>query len=135
MGFGKCGFSLGKVWIFIIGFVILLGLDIVLNYSFLFKTHFLSYSTSEADLFSEAALSGSFATTAKEFSGTNCDVFVSPPDKLIKYFKTVECKDLDKTAVTDDELLGLGNGVKGVYTLIIFSNETSEGKSLSFKIG
>lgn len=135
MGLDKHGFSLGKIWIFVIVFVILVGLGIAFSYNFFFKTHFLSYPSSEVGLFSQAAVSGSFSTSAKEFSGASCDVFVSPPNKQIKYFTTVECKDLGKTAVTDDELLGFGNGMKGVYTLIVFSQETSEGKIFSFKIG
>ncbi|HLC39514.1 MAG TPA: hypothetical protein VJJ76_01380 [archaeon] len=72
--------------------------------------------------------------TSQQFSAAICDIFVSNPERKIKYFDSVLCADLDKTTVTVEQLLAFGEEKKGAYTIIIFASETNEGVAFSFKI-
>ena len=67
-------------------------------------------------------------------SAKNCDVYISAPDKLLKYYSTISCDDLNSTKITKEELLNFGNNQKGVYYVTIFSEETNEGTNFSFAV-
>ena len=82
----------------------------------------------------DATTGAAVLTSPKQFTATNCDIFISAPDKQIKYVNTIACEDIDKTTVTKQQLLDFGNGQKGTYSVIIFSENTSEGTSFSFTV-
>ena len=68
-------------------------------------------------------------------SAENCDIFISPPDRQIKYFDTIACGDLGNTTVTKNDLLSFGNNQSGVYALIVSGEDSKEGTIFAFAIG
>ena len=82
----------------------------------------------------DAIAGAAVLTSSQQFTASECDVFISTPDRQIKYASTVACEDVDKTTITQDDLLTFSDGQKGTYTVIIYSEETNEGTSFSFTI-
>jgi len=82
----------------------------------------------------DAVAGAAVLTSTHQFSATDCDVFISTPNKQITYVNTIACEDIDKTTVTKQQLLDFGNGQKGTYTVVISSEETNEGTSFSFTV-
>jgi len=64
-----------------------------------------------------------------------CDIFVSTPSKHIRFLQTISCGSMNITKFSSDDILSLGNGEKGTYMLIVYSNDTSEGKVFSLNVG
>ncbi len=64
----------------------------------------------------------------------NCDIYVSGPNKQIKYFQTVNCDKLSSTEISKQTLLSLFNNQQGIYTITIFAQNISRGTNVSFEI-
>jgi hypothetical protein len=75
------------------------------------------------------------ANNTASLSGlTNCDIYVSGPSKQIKYFETVSCNSLSTTEISKQDLLSLFNNQNGIYTIILYSENTTVGKILQVSI-
>lgn len=59
---------------------------------------------------------------AEEFSGESCDIFVTMPNKQLKYFDTVDCAELGNIESIRDQLFDFSGEQMGEYTVTIFSD-------------
>lgn len=62
----------------------------------------------------------------------NCDIYVSGPNKQMKYFETVSCDSLSSIEISRADLLNLFGNQTGTYTILI--NSDSKGSILQFSI-
>jgi hypothetical protein len=75
------------------------------------------------------------ANNTASLSGLNsCDIYVSGPNKKIKFLQTVDCDSLSSTEIKKQDLLDLFNGQKGTYIILINSEQKPTGRILQFAI-
>lgn len=79
------------------------------------------------------AVTGAVALSPSLPAGS-CDIFITGPDRQMKYYSTAPCENLDKTTIAKEEFLSFGNYAKGSYTVTIFSEATGTGTTFSFRI-
>lgn len=65
---------------------------------------------------------------------TNCNVYVSGPSRQIKYYETVNCDSLSSTEISKQNLLNLFSNNTGDYTVIVYPENSTQGRILQFSI-
>jgi len=71
---------------------------------------------------------------AENDSNSSCDVYVTPPDRQIRFFNIVPCDSLSSTSIPIQALRDFGNGLNGTYTVVVYSQNGGNGESFSFEI-
>jgi len=79
-------------------------------------------------------LSADRESLTKQLAGDICDVFVTMPDKEEKFFKTMDCTDLDNIELVQDELFEFLGHQLGDYIITVFSDKIRQGVSFSLTI-
>ena len=75
------------------------------------------------------------ATIPANLGSGNCDVYVSGPNKLIKYFTSADCSSFDPNSISTSDISSLFGGIKGTYTLIVASPDSSIGAVYTINLG